>query len=184
MKPNNGFSRFKKADKMGFYNLTQLKKSTFGLFDHCQDFNEDLAVVQKAEQVFLLDKSKALTQLKCEYAEYAGMGRWLCLENGLYGFVDRSGNNVVENKYQMLYHYQEGFAAFQINNKWGFIDLDGNEIKKAFSPLIWNFKNGYARAVADQGVVFLDKTMNRAFPGYFFEVRDFYEGLARVEIYR
>lgn len=43
-------------------------------------------------------------------------------ENGLWGYIDETGNMVVKPQFQYAHDFSDGFAAVQINGKWGFID--------------------------------------------------------------
>lgn len=50
-------------------------------------------------------------------------------KNGKYGFVDKSGNKVVDYKYDKACEFNSyGFAAVCKNGKWGAIDEQGNEV--------------------------------------------------------
>ena len=44
--------------------------------------------------------------------------------NGKYGFKNKSGEIVVQAKYQDAFAFSEGLAAVQLNEKWGFILAD------------------------------------------------------------
>ena len=43
-------------------------------------------------------------------------------------FIDSSGNQVIEPKYESVEDFRNGLAAVKINGKWGFIDTKGNII--------------------------------------------------------
>jgi len=52
------------------------------------------------------------------------------VSNGtLWGFVDASGNMVVDYKYENARSFSNGFAAVSVDGKWGFITSDDYEIK-------------------------------------------------------
>jgi hypothetical protein len=48
--------------------------------------------------------------------------------NGKWGFVDKSGNMVIQSEYDNARSFSNGFAAVKVNGKWGFIDEDGNMV--------------------------------------------------------
>lgn len=51
--------------------------------------------------------------------------------NGKWGFVDKTGNQVVENKYDMVTEINEyGFAGVRENGKWGVINSNGEIIQE------------------------------------------------------
>lgn len=59
-------------------------------------------------------------------------------DNGKWGFVDKSGNVVVEYKYDRVTELNEyGFAGINLDNKWGVIDTSGNIIVEP----IYNIEN-------------------------------------------
>lgn len=48
--------------------------------------------------------------------------------NGLWGFVDKDGNMVIEPKYNNARSSSNGFAAVQVGSRWGFVDIVGNVV--------------------------------------------------------
>jgi|GEM_PF-408657 len=48
--------------------------------------------------------------------------------NNKWGFIDKTGREVVSPKYDSVRNFSDGMAAVEINNKWGFIDKTGREI--------------------------------------------------------
>ena len=46
--------------------------------------------------------------------------------NGLYGFVNKGANIVIEPKFELASLFSEGLAAVKSGGKWGFIDKSGN----------------------------------------------------------
>lgn len=57
-------------------------------------------------------------------------------ENGKWGFVDKNGNTVVENKYDMVTELNEyGFAGIKEDGKWGVIDSEGQIVQEPIYEL-------------------------------------------------
>ena len=48
--------------------------------------------------------------------------------NGKWGFIDKTGTNVIACKYDDIRNFSEGLAAVQLNGKWGFIDKTGSNV--------------------------------------------------------
>ena len=48
--------------------------------------------------------------------------------NGKWGFVDSTGNMVIEPQYEDARSFSSGFAAVQKDGQWGFINLDGEMV--------------------------------------------------------
>lgn len=60
------------------------------------------------------------------------------LQDGLWGFIDISGNIVIEPRFENAKSFSMGLAPIYQNNSWGYIDIDGNiviptEYVEAFS---------------------------------------------------
>ena len=39
--------------------------------------------------------------------------------NGKYGFIDKTGREVIPIKYDYVFNFSEGLATVQLNGKWG-----------------------------------------------------------------
>ena len=46
-------------------------------------------------------------------------------ENGRWGFIDKSGKQVIAFKYEYAWPFSDGLAAVVVNNKVGYIDRTG-----------------------------------------------------------
>lgn len=52
-------------------------------------------------------------------------------KDGKWGFIDRNGSIVVEQKYDKVTEFNEyGYAGIKLNNKWGIIDSKGDIVKE------------------------------------------------------
>lgn len=52
-------------------------------------------------------------------------------KNGKWGFVDRTGNLVIEMMYDSVLYFQDGVAAVELGGEYFYIDKWGNKIEKA-----------------------------------------------------
>jgi len=90
----------------------------------------------------------------------------LCSQNALYpvkisdkyGFINRDGKEIIENKYSEIKDFSEGLCAVNFNGSWGYIDNKGEfkiipQYKKAD-----NFKNGLAYVYSNDREGYIDKT--------------------------
>ena len=63
--------------------------------------------------------------------------------DGKNGFIDRTGNVVIEPRFKKAYPFREGLAAVQVGRRWGFIDPRGRMVIeprftiRASSPKGW-----------------------------------------------
>ena len=181
---SEGIIRYKKDKKYGFLSVKDWAFLPFGEFESATDFKNGSSIVRIAGKNNFLFTDGRLKPLEYSFVEYAGSDRWMVEKDGKFGMIDYKTDIVIPIQYDMFYHFEEGICCYQVDELWGFMDMNGEIIKPPFTTLIWAYKNGYARAIVDQAVVFLNKKGEIAFPRKFYEVRDFNEGLARVEIYR
>ena len=70
--------------------------------------------------------------------------------NDKWGFVDKSGNVVVQNEYEMVTEFNEyGFAGIKVDGKWGVIEQAEHKIiQEPIYELEWtqpNFIGKYYR---------------------------------------
>jgi len=75
-------------------------------------------------------------------------------------------------------------AAVESGELWGYIDGSGKLAIDYKYPLAWDYVHDRARMISQEGYGFINKTGDYIIPPYYIEVRDFSEGLARVQIYR
>ena len=54
--------------------------------------------------------------------------------NDKYGFVDKTGKEVVPLKYDYVDYFSKGLAPVQLNDQWGLMDTTGKEIL----PCVYN----------------------------------------------
>lgn len=101
--------------------------------------------------------------------------------NTLYGYVDKSGNEVIQLQYSYARNFKEGLAAVEKNGKWGYIDKTGNTIIPFKYENVKSFKEGLAAAMKDGKWGYIDKSGNTIIPFKYSKVKSFNGGLARVE---
>jgi hypothetical protein len=64
--------------------------------------------------------------------------------NGKYSLINKSGKEICECKYELIYRFVNGFAVVELNEKSGFIDEYGNLICECKYDHASNFGIGYA----------------------------------------
>jgi hypothetical protein len=65
--------------------------------------------------------------------------------NGKWGFIDKTGKEIVPPMYDHTWGFHEGLAAVELNNKWGFIDKTGKLIVPPMYDFSFGFQEGLAR---------------------------------------
>jgi len=85
-------------------------------------------------------------------------------------------------KYRIITPFKNGFATYQADELFGFLNMEGKQLTPPAFGLAWDFKEGLARVIAREGVCFINKTGGLEFVSPDFDVRDFYEDLARIPL--
>lgn len=68
--------------------------------------------------------------------------------NGKVGFMDKSGNIVIEPKYDDVFPFSEGRAPVELKGKWGYIDKKGSVIVPIQYDIGHMFSEGLASVEA------------------------------------
>jgi hypothetical protein len=93
-------------------------------------------------------------------------------KSGKFGFIDRSGNWIIENQFEEVGKFKEGMAAFRLGGNWGFINSQGMKITDANFEQVFDFnkgktivkKGGKYLLIGVDGNPILEKTFDRISP--------------------
>jgi hypothetical protein len=109
-------------------------------------------------------------------------GRLAVKRNGLWGFVNSDGLEVIPCRFRDVQNFSMGLAAVKLGSNWGFIDKQGNiEIDFKFKRA-GNFKEGLAWVISDNGSAYINQQEEAIIPLDFDKAFDFKYGVARVVI--
>ena len=106
-------------------------------------------------------------------------------KNDKYGFIDKTGKEIIPLKYDKVQYFSEGLAAVKIGGKWGYIDKnDKMVIPPKYSEAEY-FLDGVARVFNySYGLpvyAIIDKTGKEIVPlGKYSAIEEFQQGLAIV----
>ena len=81
-----------------------------------------------------------------------------------YGYIDKTGKEVIPCKYNYLGGFYEGLAYVDLDDKWGFIDKSGKEVIPCRYDDAGNFSEGLARVLLDDKYGFIDKSGKEVIP--------------------
>jgi hypothetical protein len=60
-------------------------------------------------------------------------------ETNLMGFINKTGDYVIEPQFEQAHSFQEGLAPVKINKYWGFIDHSGKlAVEPDYDEVIYN----------------------------------------------
>ncbi len=102
--------------------------------------------------------------------------------NGKYGYVNKTGKEVIPFKYDYAYSFSEGLAAVKLNGKWRYIDKTGKEVIPLKYDNADSFSEGLAVVKLNGKWCYIDKTGKEVIPLKYDAAWHFSEGLARVEL--
>ena len=69
--------------------------------------------------------------------------------DGLYGFIDEKGKEVVPARYERVSPFKDGLAEVRRDNNWGYIDARGKEVIACQYEGTWGFSEGLAAVKRD-----------------------------------
>ncbi|MDR2467074.1 MAG: WG repeat-containing protein [Prevotellaceae bacterium] len=100
--------------------------------------------------------------------------------NGKYGFIDRTGMEIIPFRYDDAGAFSEGLAKVRTNGKWGFIDKMGKEAIPSIYDNVGSFSEGLVAAQSEGKYGFIDKTGKEVISFKYDDAGIFSDGLARV----
>jgi len=182
--PKDGRARIRQGDTYGYADTTGSIVIP-PRFERASDFAERRAAVKENGQYGLIDR-EGLYVVEPEYdmIRYAGQSRWLVRRGNRFGAIDAQGDLRIPVEYEQIYPFSGERAAYLENDRWGYLDLDGQRVTPPQFALCWSHQNGWARAATYQGICYVDRQGKIALQAPFRDIRDFSEGLARVQALR
>jgi hypothetical protein len=100
--------------------------------------------------------------------------------NGVWGYVNRDGIEVIPCRFKEVRNFHDGLAAVKIGRFWGFIDKNGDiEIETKYKHC-GDFSEAISWVAEDDGVRFIDENGGVVITGFFEKGFDFKHGVARV----
>lgn len=142
------------------------------------DFSEYLYIDEKGNEIESLNMPDDLDFIEENLFEN---GRALVRDDDLYGFIDKTGNTVIDLKYSEALSFSGKLAAVLVSDRWGYIDASGNvEVSPQFISA-GKFGNGLAPARKSSNQFgFIDTNGDFIIPEQFDQVRPFTEERAPV----
>lgn len=104
------------------------------------------------------------------------------MEGGEYGYVNTSGEAVIEYQFVDADGFSEGLATVSMDENYGFIDTTGTIVIEPKYGYAGNFYEGLAWVLIDGRYGFIDKTGQIVIEPKYEELHDFSEGMARFAI--
>lgn len=154
-------------------------KFGWGIFDDVlfKEFHDGLSLFSYRGKCGFFDMNANVILKLEDYNEVLSFSEGLCALslNGLWGFIDKSGNEKIKHKYEKVHSFSEGLAPVYANDNWTFIDYNG-KIKLSLKKYIdvEPFFNGLAKVKNDK-VGFIDKEGNEVINTKYDDAIHFYK---------
>ena len=84
--------------------------------------------------------------------------------NGMWGFIDKEGKQVIPCIYDDVGSYSEGLAPIEINGNWGYVDKSGKQAIPCIYEHVGSFSEGLAYVEISGKYGFIDTKGNQVAP--------------------
>lgn len=167
-------------------------------FSYGYPFSNNNALVDVNEKKFLIDRTgkKQFDLASSESVVESGIGGELLpltggrIElrgwnmTGIGGYINRSGQYVVNPRFEEVGGFSEGLGQVRRDGKWGYMDSRANIVIKPQFEDAFSFSEGLARVVVNNKAGFIDKSGKFVINPTFEDVGSFSDGLAFVRVDR
>ena len=183
---NEGFSRVKEDGNLSLVDKTGKEVLTLPHDDYSvRDFNDGVAVLhfKPGDIWYIFDKTGNVKARLKDYRYVSGFSEGFAqvAKDGKYGFVDKTGKEVVPLIYDSVENFSEGLAQVEKDSKYGFVDQTGKEVVPLIYDSVDSFSDGLARVEKDGKRNYIDKTGKEVVPSeYDLGWGEFSEGFADV----
>ena len=103
--------------------------------------------------------------------------------DGKWGYIDKSGKQVIKCQYDWADNFSEGLASVEVDGKWGYIDKSGKQVIKCQYGAVRDFSEGLASVEVYGKWGYIDKSGKQVIKCQYDWAWGFSEGLASVEVY-
>jgi hypothetical protein len=164
----------------------EVLKPAYDNFDFLANSNQKLFFIAQNKVLHGLIDSNANVIVPVQYAKIRDYHEdRVAVKNleGSWGFVNRTGEEVVKAQYRVAYDFSEGLAIIFDHSRWGAINPSGGIAIKPQYLRMGSFKEGKAWVHLRKGKKgYIDKNGNLIFSKRFSRLTDFKNGIARVYI--
>ncbi|MCB0840501.1 MAG: WG repeat-containing protein, partial [Bacteroidetes bacterium] len=105
---------------------------------------------------------------------------WKVRQKGIFGYVDKKGNTVLDMRYPDLGIASEDRISFMVERRYGFLDMDGEEVIPPTYQDAGTFSEGLAGVNYFGKWGFIDREGNMIIKPTYEKIRDFTNGVAVV----
>jgi hypothetical protein len=185
---SEGLVPFASNGKAGYMN-TQGAIVIAPQFDEAWRFSEGLAAVRKGTQWGFIDRTGAFViplQFTTRPDDFSDGLAAIHTDNGLHGFINKTGAVVIQPQTNYVTSFSEGLAAISVNGQSGFIDKTGKIVIQPQFEQVRAFSDGLAAVKVRSSPTasalwgYIDRTGALVMAPKFYDAEPFSEGLAAV----
>ena len=152
------------------------------------NFSDGLARVRKDKEsnyAYINKEGKEVINVHCHHGcgEFKEGCAIITNDDGVYGFIDKTGTEVIPCQFDGAGSFHEGLAWVSNGYESGVIDKSGRIVMTIQSKHCFSFSEGLARVIINNKYGFIDKFGKIVIPCQYDSASDFSEGLAQVGIY-
>jgi hypothetical protein len=96
--------------------------------------------------------------------------------NNKYGYIDKSGKEIIPFKYEDAFDFCEGFGLVKFNDKYGFVNKSGKEVISIIYDDANDFSENYALVKQNNKYGYINKLGNIVIPIIYDKAYDFKDG--------
>jgi hypothetical protein len=177
---SEGLASFEKNKLYGYIDKS-LKIAIEPKFNYAGKFSDGLARVTGLDgSDYYIDKTgkKVLDIDGSDFSE----GFAFIKSDRKYGFINKSGETVIQPQFDFATFFYEGLVAVEIDDKWGFVDSNGKTIIPFQFDEVDEFSEGLAGVRLKDKWGFIDKTGQTIIPFEYEATDGFENGIGSVKI--
>ncbi len=155
-------------------------------FDEARDVSDGIAVVRNGTLWGFVQADPAKVVIQSTFSTLGDFEDGLApaqLPAGSYGYIDKTGEFVIEPQFDFAAKFSEGFAAFRTDGLWGYVNSSGSTAIEASFSSARPFSDGLAAVEGFNGWSYIN-TAGSTELSPSFQVTDageFKDGLAPVQ---
>lgn len=150
-------------------------------FEEVTSFQDQYAAVKKGEKWFIVDQNGKPISIDFDFIQALGNHRWSGQKRDTFALLNSEGKPLSSFKYTQINQFHENKAVFSQDELFGYLDTTGQHIIPNIFLLGWDFSGGAARYSLGEGIGFINAQGKAIHNSLFPDVRDYAEGLARVQ---
>jgi hypothetical protein len=129
------------------------------------------------------EKNNLIIPLEHQDIQVVGPDLFQVFKAGKFGIINAEGTSIIPTEMDLILPIREGKTACMKDELWAIYTASGKQLTAFEFGMVWSFQEEMARVAFLNGIGFIDSNGKVVIDPLFFDVNDFSEGLARVQVY-